>query len=81
MSANRFHSSQVEHTVTEEITGIDIVAAQIQIAAGHTLAELGLLQERVILRGFAMQCRITTEVASKGKCIGYASESPQQAAK
>ncbi|BGP04845.1 Pyruvate carboxylase [Rhodotorula toruloides] len=52
---------QVEHTVTEEITGIDIVAAQIQIAAGATLAELGLTQDTITKRGYAIQCRITTE--------------------
>jgi pyruvate carboxylase len=52
---------QVEHTITEEITGIDIVAAQIQIAAGATLPELGLTQEAITKRGFAIQCRITTE--------------------
>ncbi|KAL8695496.1 MAG: hypothetical protein Q9218_000074 [Villophora microphyllina] len=52
---------QVEHTITEEITGIDIVAAQIQIAAGATLQQLGLTQDRISTRGFAIQCRITTE--------------------
>ena len=52
---------QVEHTVTEEITGIDIVAAQIQIAAGASLQQLGLTQDRISTRGFAIQCRITTE--------------------
>ena len=52
---------QVEHTITEEITGIDIVAAQIQVAAGATLPELGLSQEAITKRGFAIQCRITTE--------------------
>ncbi|EXJ79355.1 pyruvate carboxylase [Capronia epimyces CBS 606.96] len=52
---------QVEHTITEEITGIDIVAAQIQIAAGATLEQLGLTQDRISTRGFAIQCRITTE--------------------
>jgi hypothetical protein len=52
---------QVEHTITEEITGIDIVAAQIQIAAGATLPELGLTQEAITKRGFAIQCRVTTE--------------------
>lgn len=57
---------QVEHTITEEITGIDIVAAQIQIAAGATLAQLGLTQDRITTRGFAIQCRITTEDPSKG---------------
>ncbi|KAJ9280407.1 hypothetical protein DTO021D3_2627 [Paecilomyces variotii] len=57
---------QVEHTITEEITGIDIVAAQIQIAAGATLQQLGLTQERISTRGFAIQCRITTEDPAKG---------------
>ncbi|KAL2885497.1 Pyruvate carboxylase [Ceratocystis lukuohia] len=56
---------QVEHTITEEITGIDIVAAQIQIAAGATLQQLGLTQDRISTRGFAIQCRITTEDPSK----------------
>jgi pyruvate carboxylase len=57
---------QVEHTITEEITGIDIVAAQIQIAAGATLSQLGLTQDRISTRGFAIQCRITTEDPAKG---------------
>ena len=57
---------QVEHTITEEITGIDIVAAQIQIAAGASLQELGLTQDRISIRGFAVQCRITTEDPAKG---------------
>ncbi|KAI0791631.1 pyruvate carboxylase [Irpex lacteus] len=52
---------QVEHTITEEITGLDIVAAQIQIAAGATLPQLGLTQDAITKRGFAIQCRITTE--------------------
>ncbi|CCH46318.1 pyruvate carboxylase [Wickerhamomyces ciferrii] len=56
---------QVEHTITEEITGVDIVAAQIQIAAGASLEQLGLLQDRITTRGFAIQCRITTEDPAK----------------
>lgn len=52
---------QVEHTITEEVTGIDIVAAQIQIAAGASLEQLGLTQDHISTRGFAFQCRITTE--------------------
>ncbi|VDB88581.1 unnamed protein product [Peniophora sp. CBMAI 1063] len=56
---------QVEHTITEEITGIDIVAAQIQIAAGATLPQLGLTQEAITKRGFAIQCRVTTEDAAQ----------------
>jgi len=57
---------QVEHTITEEITGIDIVAAQIQIAAGATLSQLGLTQDHISTRGYAIQCRITTEDPAKG---------------
>ncbi|KAL0095747.1 pyruvate carboxylase [Phycomyces blakesleeanus] len=56
---------QVEHTITEEITGIDIVAAQIQIAAGALLPQLGLTQQRIRQRGFAIQCRVTTEDPEK----------------
>ena len=55
---------QVEHTVTEEITGIDIVKAQIRIAQGCTIGadESGVPpQQKILLRGHAMQCRITTE--------------------
>ncbi|CAG8601444.1 1335_t:CDS:10, partial [Ambispora gerdemannii] len=56
---------QVEHTITEEITGIDIVAAQIQIAAGATLSQLSLSQQRIQIRGCAIQCRVTTEDPSQ----------------
>ena len=54
---------QVEHTVTEEVTGIDIVRAQILITEGKTLAEAtGMArQEDITLSGHALQCRITTE--------------------
>ncbi len=54
---------QVEHTVTEEITGIDIVRAQISIAEGASLQEAtGMTsQQEIPLRGHALQCRITTE--------------------
>lgn len=58
-------NSQVEHTITEEVTGIDIVAAQIQIAAGASLEQLGLTQDHISTRGFAFQCRITTEDPSQ----------------
>jgi len=57
---------QVEHTVTEEVTNIDLVQAQMQIAAGATMAELGLSQDRIEVRGFALQCRITTEDPANG---------------
>ncbi|TQL70106.1 pyruvate carboxylase [Nocardioides albertanoniae] len=52
---------QVEHTVTEEVTDVDLVRSQMRIAAGDTLDDLGLSQDSVHLRGAAMQCRITTE--------------------
>ena len=52
---------QVEHTVTEEVTDVDLVEAQLRIAAGDTLADLGLDQASIVLRGFALQCRITAE--------------------
>ena len=52
---------QVEHTVTEEITDVDLVHTQMRIAAGETLEGLGLSQETITPRGFALQCRITTE--------------------
>lgn len=57
---------QVEHTVTEEITDVDLVSAQLRIASGETLAELGLTQDAVIPRGAALQCRITTEDPANG---------------
>src|SRR5271154_2527775 len=53
---------QVEHTVTEEVTGIDLVKLQIQLAAGRSLAELGMQQVDIPKpRGFAMQVRINME--------------------
>ena len=57
---------QVEHTVTEEITDVDLVASQLRIAAGETLADLGLSQDSIRVRGAAMQCRITTEDPANG---------------
>src|SRR5438094_1960573 len=53
---------QVEHTVTEELTGVDLVAAQLRLAGGCSLAELGLRQEDLRRpRGFAMQVRVNLE--------------------
>ncbi|MCD9199886.1 pyruvate carboxylase [Aeromicrobium wangtongii] len=58
---------QVEHTVTEEVTGVDLVQSQIRIAAGETLADLDLdVQDDIRTRGFALQCRITTEDPANG---------------
>ena len=52
---------QVEHTVTEEITDVDLVQAQMRIANGETLAQIGIRQADLQIRGAALQCRITTE--------------------
>jgi pyruvate carboxylase len=53
---------QVEHTVTEEVTGIDIVRAQLAIASGATLAKLGLTQDKIPApRGVAVQARVNME--------------------
>lgn len=55
---------QVEHTVTEVVTGIDIVRSQILIAQGHALHDSAMhlpRQQDVPLYGFALQCRVTTE--------------------
>jgi pyruvate carboxylase len=57
---------QVEHTVTEEVTDVDLVQAQLRIAAGETLAGLGLAQDGIKVRGAALQCRITTEDPANG---------------
>ena len=56
---------QVEHTVTEEVTGIDIVQAQLRIAGGSKLEEVGLIQDQISARGIAIQCRVTTENPEK----------------
>lgn len=60
---------QVEHTITEEITGVDIVRSQLLIAAGHTLADDCMRidkQEEIRCDGHAIQCRITTEDPTNG---------------
>ena len=65
---------QVEHTVTEQITGIDLVRSQILIAQGHALnsPEVGLPPQNEIPRnGYAIQARITTEDPEKGFAPDY----------
>ena len=57
---------QVEHTVTEEITDVDLVASQMHIADGESLEALGLSQDSLQLHGAALQCRITTEDPANG---------------
>jgi pyruvate carboxylase len=52
---------QVEHTVTEEVTSIDLVQSQLRIAAGESLSDLGITQGGIQVIGAALQCRITTE--------------------
>jgi len=65
---------QVEHTVTEVVTGIDIVRAQILVAQGHKLHEEPLSlpqQDRIPLYGAALQCRVTTEDPEKNFAPDY----------
>lgn len=57
---------QVEHTVTEEITDVDLVSSQLRLAAGETLDDLGLAQDSIRPHGAALQCRITTEDPANG---------------
>jgi pyruvate carboxylase len=73
---------QVEHTITEMITGIDIVQTQILVAEGHQLHDqpIGIpLQDKIQSTGFAIQCRVTTEdplnnfMPDTGKIMAYRS--------
>ncbi|QGU02746.1 2-oxoglutarate carboxylase small subunit [Corynebacterium kalinowskii] len=57
---------QVEHTVTEEVTQVDLVKSQMQLAAGASLPDLGLVQDKIKTHGAALQCRITTEDPANG---------------
>jgi pyruvate carboxylase len=57
---------QVEHTVTEEVTDVDLVSSQLRVAGGESLPDLGLTQESIALHGAALQCRITTEDPTNG---------------
>ena len=65
---------QVEHTVTEEVTGVDIVRAQIRVAEGARIGDAGAglpRQDQVALNGHALQCRVTTEDPENGFAPDY----------
>lgn len=64
---------QVEHTVTEQVTGFDIVRSQILVASGLSLnhEHVGLEQSAISTRGFAIQCRVTTEDPANGFVPDY----------
>jgi len=65
---------QVEHTVTEEVTGIDIVKAQIRISEGARIGEPDAFvpsQQEIRLNGHALQCRVTTEDPENGFLPDY----------
>ncbi len=73
---------QVEHTVTEQVTGVDIVHCQLLIAQGGALSDPDMrlgTQESIRVNGFAMQCRVTTEdpansfLPDYGKLVNYRS--------
>jgi pyruvate carboxylase len=78
-AANRFYfievnpRIQVEHTVTEQVTGFDLVRSQILVAAGHRLDSdtVGLRQPEITTRGYAIQCRVTTEDPANGFVPDY----------
>jgi pyruvate carboxylase len=60
---------QVEHTITEEVTGIDLVRTQLLVAMGYKLSDNNIYihsQDEVPLRGYAIQCRVTTEDPANG---------------
>src|SRR5688500_8644116 len=65
---------QVEHTVTEQVTGVDIVKAQIRVSEGAQIGEPESyvpLQADIKLNGYALQCRVTTEDPEKGFTPDY----------
>ncbi len=69
---------QVEHTVTEMITGRDLVQAQLRIARGESLKDIGILGQEVVKKsGYAIQCRVTTEnpthnfLPDTGRIVAY----------
>ena len=72
--------SQVEHTVTEVITGVDLVQSQIRIAAGQKLQDIRLAQEDISTRGFAIQVIDPDVINLQSVCHQYAIQVPRQVA-
>ena len=64
---------QVEHTVTEEATGVDVVQTQLLIAGGRSLEDLGLTQDKIALRQHSLQARITM-MPGKGETLNLYQE-------
>src|SRR6185369_14351770 len=64
---------QVEHTVTEEVTGVDVVKAQIRVSEGASIGGDSYLpaQNQISLNGHAVQCRVTTEDPENGFTPDY----------
>ncbi|KXS09980.1 hypothetical protein M427DRAFT_159981 [Gonapodya prolifera JEL478] len=56
---------QVEHTITEVVTGLDLVRIQLQIAQGQSFSSIGITQSSIAARGFAIQLRVVSEDAEK----------------
>ena len=67
---------QVEHTITECVTGVDLVQALLSISSGQTLSSLGLTQESIpVPRGHAIQCRVSLEQSEEYLIQGYSEPS------
>jgi len=62
---------QVEHTITEEITGVDLVQTQLQVASGKSLLQLGLQQQQLKTHGYAIQIRVGLLPGGGGQVTEY----------